>query len=242
MSVGRILIVDDEESITALLRGWIDTSGFEIESASNGLEALQVAKDTSPDAVVMDASMPVMGGFEALLEMQKDAFLRDIPVIFLTVRNDVQDIVNALDSGAMDYLTKPFKPQILLARLRTAVRQKRERDSLKQAGKTANMQCQALRQWADCLDIGMLLVDREGLILMANKYACQVLGRLQVDVEEHSAQRILHLPEDLCPWITGESFDYSGEFCGSDGPHQVSIYGRAQSDYYAFTLRSVSGN
>lgn len=234
-SVGRILIVDDEEAITALLRGWIATSGFDIEAASNGREAMELARTYLPHAILMDASMPVMGGFETLLALKKDPDLCDIPVIFLTVRNDVQDVVNALDTGAADYLTKPFKPQILLARLRAAVRFKKSQDSLRQRTSELGVEVEALAKFIDKLTYGVMIVSPEGTVLYANRLAGELLAQSPDTIEQAPLIDLLQL-EGLppFPWQRAESCDTVA--CPRNNSSlQLSVHGESLS----FSLYSI---
>ena len=89
-SLGTILVVDDEAAIRNLLTNWLEVEGFRVEQATNGANALEVAKAVNPDAIVMDASMPVMGGFEALAEFKRRPELCNLPVMMLTVHSEVR--------------------------------------------------------------------------------------------------------------------------------------------------------
>jgi DNA-binding response OmpR family regulator len=161
----RVLIVDDDTAMVALIRGWVETLGLITDSAANGAEALEVARRFLPDLIVMDAMMPVMGGFEALTALKKDPLLQDIPVLFLTVRDDVQDIVAALDMGASNYLRKPFKPQEFLARLKSILRQKRDYDLIRHEADEAKCERDRLASWLDQLSAGFMRLDVSGQVL-----------------------------------------------------------------------------
>lgn len=195
-TAGHILIVDDEKSITELLKGWIDSTGYTISSASNGAEALKMAEEIKPDAIIMDASMPVMGGFEALVKMKNNPEICDIPVIFLTVRSDTNDIVNALDAGAADYIVKPFKPAILLARLRAAIRQKHFQDDLKKQQDTAKQD--SFYNSMDFIDVAIAMADSKGLITMANSCFATLMHENAENIIGVSCEKLLHfsLPND----------------------------------------------
>ena len=115
--VHRILVCDDDELLRELLQFRLKAKGFDVVVASDGREALASIQTTYPDAVVLDAMMPGMDGFEVLRRLREEDGTRDIPVIMLTARKGERDIVDALRLGASDYLSKPFIPDELSARL-----------------------------------------------------------------------------------------------------------------------------
>ena len=117
---GRLLIVDDERSIRTALSSTLGTMGFEVEEATTGEEALTMARRWHFDAVLLDVNMPGMGGMTACRELKIIA--PALSVLMLTVRDAQDDKVEALDSGADDYITKPFHMRELMARVRAAVR------------------------------------------------------------------------------------------------------------------------
>ena len=115
--VHRILVCDDDELLRELLQFRLNAKGFDVVVAGDGREALDSVRKAPPDAVVLDAMMPGIDGFEVLRRLREDAATRDIPVIMLTARKGERDIVDALRLGASDYLSKPFIPDELSARL-----------------------------------------------------------------------------------------------------------------------------
>ncbi len=115
-----LLIVDDEASIRHVLRSTLDASGFDVTEASTGEEALALLCEQRFDAVLLDMNMPGMGGMKACSEIRR--LTPAIPIVMLTVRDDPEDKVAALDAGADDYVTKPFHLRELTARLRAAIR------------------------------------------------------------------------------------------------------------------------
>jgi two-component system KDP operon response regulator KdpE len=120
MSQIRILVVDDESAIRRALRPPLLELGFEVGEASRGEEALIALRATTYDAVLLDVSMPGIGGIETLRRIR--AFAPRLPVLMLTVRDGEEDKVTALEMGADDYVTKPFSIRELIARIRTAIR------------------------------------------------------------------------------------------------------------------------
>jgi two-component system KDP operon response regulator KdpE len=119
MSAGRILVVDDDPQIRRVLRVTLAGQGFEVDDAKNGDVALEKLRDARFDLVLLDINMPGMSGLDVCRAIRSSS---EIAIIMLTVRDDEADTVEALDAGADDYVTKPFKPAELSARIRAALR------------------------------------------------------------------------------------------------------------------------
>jgi two-component system KDP operon response regulator KdpE len=117
----RVLIVDDETAIRRALRAPLLELGFQVVEASRGEEALQALRTAICDAVLLDVNMPGIGGIETLRRIRAMAPMR-LPILMLTVRDQEEEKVQALDLGADDYVTKPFSTRELIARIRAAVR------------------------------------------------------------------------------------------------------------------------
>jgi len=115
----HILVVDDEPQITRVLRTSLGAQGYEIRVANDGETALEIVKDFVPDLVITDLAMPRMNGIELCRQLRK---ISQVPIIVLSVRGEERSKVEALDSGADDYVTKPFGSGELLARIRAALR------------------------------------------------------------------------------------------------------------------------
>lgn len=116
----HVLIVDDELAIRRALRGSLTALGFTVEEASRGEEAVQLVQAKSFDAVLLDINMPGMGGVRTLLRLRSLA--PRLPILMLTVRDDEESKIEALEQGADDYITKPFSMRECIARVRSAVR------------------------------------------------------------------------------------------------------------------------
>jgi len=116
----RVLVVDDEENIAELLRMALCYEGWEVEVALNGSKAVGTAKKQHPDAVVLDLMLPDFDGLEVLRRLRGDQ--PDVPVLFLTARDSVEDRVTGLTAGGDDYVTKPFSLEEVVARLRALMR------------------------------------------------------------------------------------------------------------------------
>jgi DNA-binding response OmpR family regulator len=121
MSV-RVLVVEDERNLVPLLRGYLEREGFEVYEALDGVAALDVARRVSPDLVVLDWMLPGMDGTQVLGELRH---FSDAYVIMLTARSEAVDKIVGLSAGADDYLTKPFSPGELMARIRAMLRRPR---------------------------------------------------------------------------------------------------------------------
>ncbi|MDK6522148.1 response regulator transcription factor [Alloscardovia omnicolens] len=120
----RLVVVDDEPSIRELLSASLRFSGFEVITASNGTEAIEVIVDSQPDLIIMDVMMPDIDGFTVTSRIRQEGI--DAPVLFLTARDDTQDKVMGLTVGGDDYVTKPFSLEEVVARIRAILRRTRE--------------------------------------------------------------------------------------------------------------------
>jgi two-component system KDP operon response regulator KdpE len=119
MSGARILVVDDEVQIRRLLQTGLGGYGYEVETAADGMEAVQKAIAWRPDVIVLDLGLPKLGGLDVCRSVRSWS---SVPIIVLSVRDNEHDKITALDLGADDYLTKPFSLGELLARIRVALR------------------------------------------------------------------------------------------------------------------------
>lgn len=116
----RVLVVDDEENIAELLRMALRYEGWDVEVAHTGSKAVAAARSYGPDAIVLDMMLPDFDGMEVLRKVRVDA--QDVPVLFLTARDAVEDRVAGLTAGGDDYVTKPFSLEEVVARLRALMR------------------------------------------------------------------------------------------------------------------------
>ena len=118
----RILIVEDEAALVTLLRYNLEREGFRTCEAGDGEEALLRAKEEKPDVVILDWMLPLLSGIEVCRRLRRAPESRTVPIIMLTARGEEADKVRGLDCGADDYLTKPFSPGELVARIRALLR------------------------------------------------------------------------------------------------------------------------
>jgi len=122
----KILIVDDEPSLQEMLKDILSLADFNVVAANDGKEGLKMVYEQAPDLVIMDCSMPVMDGYEMLERMRQDPLLLHKPVIMLSVRNSEYDEIRGLKLGVDDYITKPFKATLLLARVKAILERKEQ--------------------------------------------------------------------------------------------------------------------
>ncbi|MEO1329167.1 MAG: phosphate regulon transcriptional regulator PhoB [Pseudomonadota bacterium] len=123
--VARILVTEDEEALCALLEYNLTREGFEVSICRNGEEALDAIKEDKPDLLLLDWMLPHVSGIEICRQVRARAESRDVPIIMLTARGEEEDRIRGLDTGADDYLTKPFSMTELMARVRAVLRRAR---------------------------------------------------------------------------------------------------------------------
>ncbi|HYW34741.1 MAG TPA: response regulator transcription factor [Balneolaceae bacterium] len=117
-----ILVVDDEQDLLDLIEYNLHKEGFDVLKAKDGQEGIDMARQHSPDLILLDIMMPVMDGMEAVKIIRDDEKLRPIPVIFLTARGDEETEVEGLDKGGDDYISKPISTKTLISRIRAVLR------------------------------------------------------------------------------------------------------------------------
>ncbi|HSC58225.1 MAG TPA: response regulator transcription factor [Gemmatimonadales bacterium] len=118
----RILVVDDEPDITALVAYHLAKAGHRVSTAANGPDALRAAREERPDLVILDVMLPGTSGYDVLAELRRREETREVGVILLTARREEPDRIRGLELGADDYLTKPFSPQELVLRADAVLR------------------------------------------------------------------------------------------------------------------------
>ena len=119
------LVVEDEAALLTMLRYNLEKQGFRVEEAGDGQEALTRLSELTPDIVLLDWMLPSMSGIEVCRQIRRRPSTRDLPVIMVTARTEDQDSVRALNTGADDYITKPFNVEALVARMRALLRRAR---------------------------------------------------------------------------------------------------------------------
>jgi two-component system alkaline phosphatase synthesis response regulator PhoP len=129
----HILIIDDEEDILELARYNLEREGYQVSCLDSGEEALEAVRENKPDLVLLDLMLPGLDGYEICKMMRRDEDTRHIPIVMLTAKGEESDIVTGLELGADDYITKPFSPKVLIARLRTVLRRSKRHEEQKNA-------------------------------------------------------------------------------------------------------------
>ena len=183
----KILIIDDEQSILNLVTAYLRPEGYEVETAVNGRSGLQLAQTFKPDLIVLDIMLPGMDGLELLTRLRRKS---DVYVIMLTAKNEETDKIIGLTVGADDYLTKPFSPRELVARIKAALRRLRNDSNLPD---DQTMRFQHLRidvagrrVWVDDkeveltsteFDLFKILVAHRGMVLSREQLLEQVWGQ-----------------------------------------------------------------
>jgi len=122
MAKERILIVEDEEDIAELLEYNLQRQGFEAEAVGSGEEGLELTRTIEPDLLILDLMLPGLSGLEVCRKLKEDPETEKIPVIMLTAKGEEEDIIAGFEAGADDYITKPFQPRILVARVRAVLK------------------------------------------------------------------------------------------------------------------------
>ncbi len=157
-----ILVADDEPINRSLIQRRLERAGYQVLTAENGSEAVEKTLATLPDLVILDIMMPIMDGLEACRRIKDDETTRDVPVIFLSARDETEVKVSGLSMGANDYISKPFKAEELLARVDVAMRLKHERDNLRASAEEARAHAELAQERA-VTDALTGLLNRYGL-------------------------------------------------------------------------------
>jgi len=117
----RVVIADDDPDIRRLVEMTVTNAGCDVTVASDGEEALERVRESKPDLVILDVLMPRMDGWEVARALKSDPATREVPVMFLTSRGQEHDVLEGFDSGAVDYMVKPFSPRELQVRVRAVL-------------------------------------------------------------------------------------------------------------------------
>jgi two-component system alkaline phosphatase synthesis response regulator PhoP len=145
----KILLVDDEPDIIDLISYNLEKEGYDIKSADNGRDAIQIAKDFIPDLILLDVMMPEMDGIETCVELREIETLNSSIIAFLTARGEDYSQIAGFDAGADDYISKPIKPRVLLSRIPALLRRK------------GNSQSSSLTA-----EVGGIVIDKEKYLVL----------------------------------------------------------------------------
>jgi len=206
----HILVVDDEANITDVLRLGLEHDGYAIEVASNGLEALQSAERARPDLIILDVMLPLLDGLEVCRRLRSSIRTADVPILMLSAKDEVDDRVVGLETGADDYLPKPFVYRELRARVHALLR-RQQRDAadavvssggvvLNQDTREVTRDGQPLQLTSREFDLLTLLVANAGRVMSRSTIMERVWGygaeaeSNVIDVCLHSLRKKLGLP------------------------------------------------
>ena len=132
MTKERILLVDDEEDILNLVKYNLEREGYKVDAVTSGEAAVRSARENIPDLILLDLMLPGMDGLDVCRILKNDKDVAKTPIVMLTAKGEDSDIVTGLELGADDYITKPFSPRVLIARVKAVLR----RDSKTEEGKS----------------------------------------------------------------------------------------------------------
>jgi two-component system, OmpR family, alkaline phosphatase synthesis response regulator PhoP len=178
MSEPKILVVDDEASIVTNVRAYLEREGYAVHTAEDGPSALKAARTFAPDLVILDVMLPGMDGLEVLRRLRQDS---QVYVLMLTAKSDEMDKVVGLSVGADDYLTKPFSPRELVARVKAILR--RGRASVAEEAALAFRRLRidpgARQAWKDDVPVELTAIEFNLLLVLA-RHRGRVLSREQL--------------------------------------------------------------
>jgi two-component system alkaline phosphatase synthesis response regulator PhoP len=177
----KVLVIDDEQSILDLVHAYLAPEGYEVRTAQDGPKGLELARTYAPDLIVLDIMLPGLDGIELLTRLRRES---DVYVIMLTARTEETDKIVGLSVGADDYVTKPFSPRELVARIKAALRRLRPDPDLVEKGTDLafvhlRIDPDGRRVWADDKEIDLTSTEFDLLLALAQN-AGRVLSREQL--------------------------------------------------------------
>jgi len=186
MAGEKILVVDDEEDLLKLLSYNLVNSGYQVECVTSGEETLVKARANPPDLVLLDLMLPGIDGLDTCRILKSDSITSQIPVVMLTAKGEESDIVSGLELGAEDYITKPFSPRVLTARIKAVFRRghgQEKADVLNKSNISMNVQTRAVFVEGKSIDLTatefkvlQLLMRRAGWVYTRNQIINAVKG------------------------------------------------------------------
>lgn len=175
---GLILIVDDTEENLEVLGNLLTENNYDLAIATNGIEAIESINTTIPDLVLLDVMMPEIDGFETCKRIKQQERTKDLPIIFLTAKVETEDIIRGFHVGGIDYITKPFRKEELLARVDTHVKLRKTQKALKESEAK-------LRNLVANSEDGIILISEEGRILEWNPKMEKFTGLFEIEVKNN---------------------------------------------------------
>ena len=183
-----ILIVDDEEDILELIRYNLKNEGYLILTAQTGEKAIQLAKHSQPDLMVLDLMLPGIDGLEVTKYLKNNEKTEHIPIVMLTAKGEESDIVTGLELGANDYISKPFSPKVLVARIRAILRRRKKdlepEEKIKQEGDliidrarhTVTIEGEKIELTLSEFDLLSFLADKKGWVFTRGQIVDAIHG------------------------------------------------------------------
>lgn len=196
--MSKILVVDDEKNILELVRFNLEREGYKVITALDGLAGLELIQKENPDLIILDVMLPGKGGLEICQALQQNALTRNIPIIMLSARAEEFDRVLGLELGADDYVTKPFSPRELVARIKARLRRSRSGDGREEGTQDGRLQfgCMVIDEDKFALYISGIKQDLTPKEYELVRYMARQPGK--VFTREHLLERV---------W----GYDYAGD-------------------------------
>ncbi|MBP5445250.1 MAG: response regulator transcription factor [Acholeplasmatales bacterium] len=177
----RILIVDDETKIQLVLKEYASFEGYEADLASNGMDAIEMAKKNDYDLIIMDVMMPGLDGFSAVKEIKKE---KDVPVLMLSARSEEYDKLHGFEIGIDDYVTKPFSPKEVMLRVNAITRRNKKKNDLRKynglvidmPGRNVYVDDKKIELTPREYELLFYLVTNEGIVVTREQLLSRVWG------------------------------------------------------------------
>lgn len=221
---GIVLVVDDSPETLGMLNESLEQVGYTVLIALEGKQALTIAEKITPDIILLDAIMPNMDGFETCRHIKKNKQLEKVPVIFMTGLSDSDSIVKGLEAGGVDYLSKPIKPNELIARMKVHLNNARLAQSAQIALDTTGQQ--------------LFATNAQGLI----KWATPLTQSLFEQAELDEGWLIQELPKQLTHWLSHDPL--TGQYYTLENintPLKIKLIDRKSDDEILFKLIDLKG-
>ena len=207
----RILVVDDDRNLRKIIQTNLELAGYDVTTASSGNEALRVLDAMQPDLIVLDVMMPLMDGYEVARRIRRHPSNTSVPIIMLTAKSEVEDKLAGFDAGADDYMTKPFGPQELLARVKAKIRRVEVSSSLSPLTRLPGnlaIEAELRRRIEEGEPFAVLYLDLDNFKAFNDVYgfahgdeAIQLIASTAVDVVHRRGT-----PQDFVGHIGGDDF------------------------------------
>jgi len=207
----QILVVDDDRNLRKIIATNLELAGYEVALAADGAEALATLEHSQPDLVILDVMMPAMDGYEVARRIRRHPSNGNVPIIMLTAKSEVEDKLSGFDSGVDDYMTKPFGPQELLARVKAKIRRVEVDSSLSPLTRLPGnlaIEAELRRRLSDRAKFAVLYEDLDHFKAFNDVYgfthgdeAIQLIASITVDVVRRRGT-----PRDFVGHIGGDDF------------------------------------